>query len=133
MKKIFIEVDGIPPSLNSMYRVFKNRILLSEKVRSYKASLILKSDDNVRDFFDSKREFYTVEILFETPEMFRKSDGAISLTSGDIDNMCKIIIDEIFTRNNENDAKITSLKVSKSYGEVKKTKIFIEGGLLNMH
>lgn len=91
-RKVNLEINGIPPSLNSMYRVFNGRVILSRKIREYKDIVLRKHLREVNDFFCVKSDFYEIEIEFETPEFFRRSDGLISLTSGDLDNMCKAVI-----------------------------------------
>lgn len=121
----------IPPSLNSMYRSFKGRTILSESARVFKSQAPKHIPDVIIDYMGLNHDFYDMEIIFSMPLLYRK-DGKINQKSGDVDNMCKSLIDVIFTASGQNDSKITSLKISKRYGDKESTEIVISGCFLNM-
>lgn len=121
----------LPPSLNSMYRSFKGRMILSENARTFKGTAPNYIPDNIIEYMSLNHDFYDVEIVFSMPLLYR-NDGKINLKSGDIDNMCKALIDVIFTASGQNDSKITTLRVVKRYGEKENTEFIISGCFLNM-
>jgi Holliday junction resolvase RusA-like endonuclease len=125
-------INTVPPSLNSMYRQFKGRIILSESARNFKILVKKQIPQMVIENLELNHDYYEVKIEFVMPNLYRKKDGKISRKSGDLDNMCKSLIDVIFTQAKMDDSKITSLLVKKTYGESEKTNISICGHFFNM-
>ncbi len=121
----------LPPSLNSMYRSFKGRMILSESARLFKAKAPKYIPESIIEYMSLNHDMYDVEIVFTMPLIYRK-DGKINQKSGDVDNMCKSLIDVIFTASHQNDSKITNLKIVKKYGEKENTEVIISGCFLNM-
>lgn len=124
-----LEIPFIPPSLNSMYRVFRGRSILSESARDFKKNMKLLVSSAMKEYMDIEHDYYEVEITISTPSLYRK-DGKINQKSGDVDNMCKALVDVIFTECKQNDSKITRLIVSKRHKESESTMVNIEGFFL---
>ena len=119
-------IYSTPPSINNLYRVFRGRAILSEKVREYKKFLAQELPPVLVDLKEKKHDYYELKIVFTIPRMLKK-DGKINLKSGDVDNMCKVLIDGIFDSIDDNDSKITSLVIEKCDGDTRKTEVTIWG------
>ncbi len=129
--RVSFAIPMLPPSVNSMYRAFRGRVILSDSIRIFKFDSSRIIAPFVRCLIDSDYDFFHVEISFTSPSFHRK-DGKLSMTGGDIDNMCKALIDVIFTSCNQNDSKITKITVSKENGKETTSKVSITGGFFNL-
>ena len=99
---IHFVIDRVPPSLNSAYKKFKNRIVLSKDSKDFKQLLA----DNVSDNFRPLQGHIKLTVVFMFADNRKR----------DIDNYLKVLIDAMKNIIFEDDDQIYKLDITKHIG-----------------
>jgi len=123
---IMIKMPLKPISTNETHRVrkigktYKPSISKDYKLFSLEFFYHLKQYDNDKNIFlkkyDKKRHGISLGIFYYTPN-YKNKNGEISVNSGDLDNIQKPSIDQLFKWLKLNDATVTEIRSRKLYGE----------------
>ena len=109
---IQFELDCVPPSLNSMYRKFRNRVVLSQQAKDFKQLIA----DSVSDNFTGLSGKLHLQVTFMFADNRKR----------DIDNYLKVLLDAMKGILFQDDDQIFSMQVTKHIGcESPKTSITI--------
>lgn len=114
MSLLNIELDGLPPSVNKLYRKSMNgHIYVPKQVKEYKERV--KKEISKHDVKVSDKKIRLVMIF----ELKGKRDR-------DIDNMLKILLDGMNKLIYEDDKQVTEIHCKKVHGKVNKTSIRVD-------
>lgn len=120
-----ITINERAPTYNSSYINTKGKgRILKEEVKRFKNRVKHQARD-IEFKCDRAKEHIEAELYFYRNDVFT-SDGNISLTSGDIDGLCKHIIDAVFEGLKLNDGLICKLSVHKLQADQDMTVVILK-------
>ena len=99
---INLHLNTTPPSLNSAYKKYKNRIVLSQAVRELKQLLA----DSVSDNFNGLNGRLELNVTFMFADRRKR----------DVDNYLKVLLDSMKGKYFHDDDQIYSIRATKQIG-----------------
>lgn len=110
---IEIHLDTVPPSLNSAYKKYHNRVVLSQKAKDFKQRVLESAPEGLEPMRGNLK--LSIRFCFRT------------LRKRDLDNYLKVLIDSIKGIYFEDDDQIYEIQATKELGvKEERTEITVE-------